>query len=223
MILFVVFFFFLLLAITLHKRYEPFSNHLIDKVVYINLDYRTDRRKEIESELNQKGIDYERFSAIKDSNGAIGCCKSHLAVLKKARERGYKNILVLEDDFKFTVDTESFRRSIQQLLQIPFNVCLLAYSTNELYETEYPFLYKITNAQTTSGYLVHSRYYDTLIEQWEYGLQMFQETGDEQTYTCDQSWKMLQEKDTWFCFHPRMGIQRESYSDIQKGKVSYGI
>ena len=220
MILFV----FLLLALTLlYRIHEPFSEKLIDKVMYINLDYRTDRRKEIESELNKKGLDYERFSAIKDSNGAIGCCKSHLAVLKKAREHGYKHILVLEDDFTFTVDTSSFHRSIQQLFQVPFDVCLLAYNTTEVYPTEHPFLYKVTNAQTASGYLVHSRYYDTLIEQWEYGLQMLQDTGDEQMYTCDQSWKMLQERDTWFCFHPRMGIQRESYSDIQKGMVSYGI
>ena len=203
---------------------EPFSgNTRIDKIIYINLDHRTDRREEIEIELEEMGLTYERFPAIKDVSGAVGCCKSHLAVLKQARDQGYQNVLVLEDDFQFVVDKTEFEKQIGQLFEIPFDVCLLAYNTNYLHESPYPFLSKIKDAQTTAGYLIQSHYYDTLIAQWEHGLKMFQETGNEPLYTCDQSWKTLQERDTWYCFTERMGIQRESYSDIQKGVISYGI
>lgn len=53
---------------------------------YINLDRRTDRRAEIEKEL--EGLAMERFPAVSHPNGAIGCTMSHLACLKLARERG---------------------------------------------------------------------------------------------------------------------------------------
>ena len=205
------------------KSCEPFVDNVLDKIIYINLDNRTDRREEIESELDEKGLDYERFSAIKDDRGAIGCCKSHLAVLKKARDHGYQNILVLEDDFQFLVDKPEFEKQLKMLFDVHFDVCLLSYNTNYLQDSPYPFLCKITDAQTTSGYLVQSHYYDTLISQWEHGLKMFQETGNEQLYTCDQSWKTLQERDIWYCFKERIGIQRDSYSDIQNGFVRSGV
>jgi glycosyl transferase family 25 len=213
----------LFLLLLLLPKAEPYTNRNIHKTIYINLDHRTDRRKEIEAELKQKGLPYERFSAIRDERGAIGCCKSHLAVLKMARDKGYPTILVLEDDFQFIVDSSEFNKQLDHLFQTPFDVCLLAYNTTELYDTENPFLYKVKNAQTASGYIVQSHYYDTLIAQWEYGLQMFQETGNEPLYTCDQSWKPLQERDNWVCFKNRTGLQRESYSDIQKGVVHYGV
>jgi len=229
MLLFVAVFLLLTLTLSLFflqsksKSRETFTDSNRLNVVYINLDHRTDRRTEIENELQEMGLPYERFPAIKDKKGAIGCCKSHLAVLKRARDYGYPNLLVLEDDFHFVVDNYTFDTQIKKLFQIPFDVCLLAYNTEDLYETPYPFLSKIINAQTTSGYLVQSHYYDTLISHWEYGLKMFQETGKEHLYTFDQSWKKLQERDTWYCFTERIGIQRESFSDIQQGVVNPGV
>ena len=63
----------------------------ISGAFYINLDRRVDRRKEIEAELDNLGASYERFPAIQTSPGCIGCAQSHLAVLKEARSRAYKN------------------------------------------------------------------------------------------------------------------------------------
>jgi hypothetical protein len=51
----------------------------------------------------------------------------------------------------------------------------------------------------------------------------FEETNDDTKYTCDQSWKTLQEKDNWYCFKTRIGKQRKSYSDIQKTDVDYNV
>ena len=84
-------------------------SHFIEHIFYINLEHRTDRRAEIESELDAYGLKYERFNAFyTPPDGFIGCAQSHLAVLKLARERGYKNILIVEDDFKFVVSKEEF-------------------------------------------------------------------------------------------------------------------
>ena len=197
---------------------------LIDKIIYINLDHRTDRKEEIKQELSKMDIiNYERFPAIEHKWGGLGCTKSHLAIIKKAKKAGYKNILVLEDDFEFIISKDDFDTQINKLLQIPFDVCLLAYNTLNLYDSEYPFLYKIKDAQTASGYIINSHYYDVLIEQWEHAVKMFEETGDDSTWTCDQSWKPLQNKDNWYCFKTRIGKQRKSYSDIQKCIVEYHV
>jgi ribosomal-protein-serine acetyltransferase len=80
----------------------------IDKIIYINLSKRTDRREEIENELNNFNLYYERFEAIPTPEcGIYGCGLSHLSVLKLAKERNYKNILILEDDFQFLVQWEN--------------------------------------------------------------------------------------------------------------------
>ena len=127
----------------------------------------------------------------------------------------------MEDDFEFIVNKNEFYNQINNLFQVQFDVCLLAYNTPNLYDSEYPFLYKIKDAQTASAYIIQSHYYDTLIAQWEYAIKMFEETNDDTKYTCDQSWKPLQEKDNWYCFKMRIGKQRVSYSDIQKGVMDY--
>ena len=41
---------------------EKFNDTLIDKIIYINLDHRLDRKKEIENELDRFNLkNYERF------------------------------------------------------------------------------------------------------------------------------------------------------------------
>lgn len=191
----------------------------IDKIIYINLDRRTDRRNEIEEELDELGIDYIRFPAIENKNGALGCSKSNLECVKLAKKNRYKNVLILEDDFTLLISKEQFYEEINKLFSpnVNFDVCLLAYNANYLQECEYPFLYKISDSQTTAGYIVNSSYYDTLIDTWEKAVAMFELTNDAKKYTCDQSWKPLQQKDNWYCFKIRIGRQRPSHSDIQGG------
>ena len=100
----------------------------IDKVYYINLDKREDRREFMENCLSKIEIPYERFSAIcpteEDLNGqykffynrmedwakregdsqakllgTLGCYLSHYFIQKKALESKHGNYLVLEDDW----------------------------------------------------------------------------------------------------------------------------
>jgi DNA mismatch repair protein MutS len=64
----------------------------IDKIFYINLEKRTDRREEIEKELTDYGLidKAERYEAhYTPHSGIIGCGYSHLNVLKLAKENNY--------------------------------------------------------------------------------------------------------------------------------------
>ena len=64
----------------------------IDKIIYINLERRKDRKEHIENVLNKYDLQYERFEAIQTEGfGILGCGLSHLQVLKIAKKRNYKN------------------------------------------------------------------------------------------------------------------------------------
>jgi GR25 family glycosyltransferase involved in LPS biosynthesis len=75
------------------------------KIIYINLDSRTDRKEHIESIIPFK----ERFSAIKDERGGyFGCVRSHIQCLKIAKYRRYESVIILEDDFKYAQWTSGY-------------------------------------------------------------------------------------------------------------------
>jgi GR25 family glycosyltransferase involved in LPS biosynthesis len=192
---------------------------LIDKVVYINLDARKDRRGEVEGELQRMGIAAERFPAIRTSPGIIGCGQSHSAVLKEAKARGYRNILILEDDFMFLVGKEFFILLEQALKEVPdYDVIMLGYAINR----STPFsetLVKILDAQTTSGYLVNEKFYDTLISTWDESTRKLIETGRHWDYACDHAWKALQPSAAWYAFSTRIGKQRPSFADTGTSPV----
>ena len=188
----------------------------IDKIIYINLNKRSDRKDEIENELNNFNLNYERFAAIENAEfGTLGCLQSHLAVLKLARERGYKNVLILEDDFTFLVSKEEFEKNLTQFFDsnIEYNVCMISYKLMKQRDTPYDFLWKSIEVQTGSGYIVNANYYNKLIDLYEWAMPKLAETKMHWVYASDQIWKQYQPHDNWFCFKTRLGKQRESYSD----------
>uniref|UniRef100_A0A6C0HHG7 Glycosyltransferase n=1 Tax=viral metagenome TaxID=1070528 RepID=A0A6C0HHG7_9ZZZZ len=192
-------------------------SHNIDHIFYINLAYRQDRRQEIEQELANFGLQYERYDAIATPGcGSIGCSYSHLGVLRLARERGYKNVLVFEDDFQFKVSKDEFEDGLAKLFALPtqFDVCMLGYNLNrgEIVEG-IPWLTRVHEAQTMSGYLVNYTMYDRLIELYEWSSPLMASTREHWNYACDQAWKRFQPGAQWYCFTKRMGVQRPSHSD----------
>lgn len=94
-------------------------SHNIDKIIYINLDHRTDRKDEIEGELEKFNLleKSERYSAICiKEQGILGCTMSHLEVFKLAKARQYNNVLILEDDFQFLISKEEFEDQLIEFL-----------------------------------------------------------------------------------------------------------
>ena len=200
----------------------------IDKIIYINLEKRNDRKTQIENELKLFEIDAERYNAIENKTGIIGCTESHLNILKLAKERNYKNILILEDDFTFIVSKKDFEDNLRQFFEskagLDYDVCMISYYIIKHEELkEYKFINKIIEAQTASGYLVNCKYYDKLINILEYGLEFLIKTGEHWNYANDQIWKKLQPKDNWYYFTTRLGKQRPSYSDTANCFSDYSV
>ena len=182
----------------------------MDKIIYINLDERIDRREQIEREL--KYFSVRRFSAIKNDNGAIGCTMSHIAVLEMAMQEGWNNYLVVEDDMAWK--SSDFGRLTEL---IDYDVILLGgYDVNYDKQTN-----KLTNAQSTTAYIVNQRYYGTLLRNFREGLFNLRVTGNSKIYAIDRYWKFLQKTDNWYFVD--LCYQRESYSDIENRLVNYNV
>jgi len=190
----------------------------IDKVVYINLEHRTDRRISIETELAKYFPHWKisRFDAIRNEKGYIGCTMSHIGVLELAISRGWKNCLIVEDDAIWSNFAEGYLL-LEKLIKKPYDVITLGTTFTSFDRNTY----KLHSGQTTTAYLINSHYYQTLLDNLKEGLTLLLESGIVQQYALDIYWKRLQAKDNWYCVMPALMIQKDGYSDIEKIHTNY--
>jgi GR25 family glycosyltransferase involved in LPS biosynthesis len=202
----------------------------VDKVVYINLDHREDRRKLMTKLFETGGIPpekVERFSAIRHPVGIVGCAMSHIGILKRAKQQGWKSVLIFEDDMQW-IDFEQNYKKLEELVKQPYDVCMIG---GCYLETTPP---KVHMAVCTNAYIVKSHYYDTLLENFESGLRKkldknppriwaktekstkdyYDRVNVDTEHGIDIYWFKLQLKDNWVGVMPAMCDQAPTYSDI---------
>jgi hypothetical protein len=211
------------------------SNYVI---YYINLDHRTDRNEQFLDEMSKVGLPesmVHRISAVENKeHGDVGCSKSHIMILQKFINSNYERCLVFEDDFEFieaNPDLASYFRDLINAEKNGLKWDVILFAANDVGSTftDYPFLKKITDAQTTAGYMVSKDYAPTLLKNFQEGVAKLEEayknneTDPGGSYAVDQYWKLLQKTGNWYLFQPKIGKQRESYSDILKVVVNYGV
>jgi GR25 family glycosyltransferase involved in LPS biosynthesis len=202
------------------------------KVYYINLDNRTDRNLFIQNQLTKIFSNVVRISAEDGKkitnnyniSSMVGCVLSHIKTLKLALENTEDNVFVFEDDFEIEGDIEENKKRILNLLNLDFNIILLSYhipmvKINNIRNG----IADVSNGQTTSGYLIKKSFIPVLIDNLENSLKNLILTGDLSSFSLDQYWKLLQNQDNkFYCSIPRIGKQRDDFSDISKMNVSYG-
>jgi GR25 family glycosyltransferase involved in LPS biosynthesis len=192
--------------------------------LYINLDHRTDRLISVKNELKTIGIEHaERFSAIKMPMGNVGCTISHIKCLELAKQNDWPFVFICEDDIHFTnpqMFTDSLNKFINfnthwDVLVLGGNNCPPFYPVND-------FCIRVHNVQTTTGYIVRNNYYDTLIDNYKYGLQsLLREPEKKNIFSIDIHWKILQKRDLWYLLIPLTIIQNYDYSDIEHRVTDY--
>jgi len=188
----------------------------IAHVYYINLDRREDRRKEFEEEAKKMEFQPERFPAIVKTPPMLGCHASHLAVLKKAKEMSYPNVLIFEDDFEFLVDKETFTSELRSFFerQIDYDVVFLSYHVTKSEPLNETVSYG-RDLASGAGYIVNQKFYDTLINNFETNYSLLEKTGAHWLHLNDQCWKPLQKEHTFLFFNTRIGKQRDGVSDLR--------
>lgn len=207
------------------KQKRSSLSDYIPMIFYINLDNRTDRKEALEKELVEFGLPFERFSAIKHEFGAVGCSKSHVAVIKLAKERKYPRVMILEDDFTFVSHRDNVERVLGQVRDEakPYDVCMISHNILQSEELPESYWRKMTNGQTTSGYIIQEHYYDVLLGVVEPSISLLEQTHQNNNYAIDVVMKQLQPRDKWYYMTERLGIQRPSYSDIESRQVDYNV
>ena len=191
----------------IEKNYFNF----VDKIVYINLEERTDRKEGIENELCFINSDkIIRFNAIKDKMGIIGCVKSHITVLEMAIENNWKNCLILEDDMEWK-NFDSNYPVLEKLIENDYDVIILG----GIYLQYNKTTLKCNHAITTTAYLINNSYYSKLLQNFKDGLELRSKCSEtDNTYNLDEYWNKLIKKDNWYVVVPNLSIQKADFSDI---------
>ena len=205
------------------------------KIFYINIDERTDRKYTFEKHMKKYDLEFERFSAIKDKFGAFGCAKSHLSVLKNAKNNNLENVIIMEDDIAFDIPPEMLDEKLKLIFdnELDFDVFHLSYRyriSEDVPGVDY--LKKLSYCHYCSCYIINKKCYDEIIECWEksllllspentdLGLEWHKKTA---RYSCDISYIPLLRKKNWYCFDKPVCVQLNGQSDIVNHYINHYI
>lgn len=217
-------------------------------ILYINLDGRPDRRIHCEHELAKLDIPDKhitRLPAVKVPDARVGCSMSHLRALRMARDLGWPEVMIVEDDIRFT-QPEWYSAALRAVLDSPdagFDVLLLAGNlAKHLADaqthpnshpiaaelpgaaalTPQPTLHKVTRCWTTTGYIVKAHFYDTLIDNVSDGIKRLLNSPHFGSAFCiDVYWQHLMPYSEFLIVAPRTVSQLHAFSDIERKVVDY--
>jgi GR25 family glycosyltransferase involved in LPS biosynthesis len=155
--------------------------------------------------------------------GALGCLLSHYEIIKISKERGYKNILILEDDTKFEVkDNETFIQKLesysQQIDQIEniYGLLYLVGNHGRNPKTKKQVsqnLIMTRHTLTTGSYIISDKAMDLVLENikgYKREIDVFYIEHIQQKLPC-------------FFIYPHLAGQVSSYSDIAQRDVNYKL
>lgn len=147
-----------------------------DGIFCINLDNRQDKWQQCVDQFTRLGIldKVTRFSAIKNSDGAVGCRLSHLKCIELAQQNKWKSVLILEDDVDFIEATfKSVVLAEADLINegSSWGMCYLGSNWHYLdqpmsqFNKISPNLFQILvrGVHCTHAYAVHHTAYDTIL------------------------------------------------------------
>jgi len=183
----------------------------IDKIIYINARQATDRNEAMLRDFlpvfKKQKNDVIRFEALTNDDDmpkVQGTGKSHIGALQLALVKGFKNVLILEDDVLWRVSpNRSNLLLVQELVARKYDVVMLG-GTAVTKTKDHQLLY----AQTASSYLVDNKYIPKLIKNFEESLELlFFDKKNVPLFAFDVWWRKLMEEDNWKIVTPSLVIQ----------------
>ena len=144
--------------------------------------------------------------------GCLGCLCSHVEVCKLALSRGYKNILILEDDVEFT-DSINKLKPYSKQVNDDYDMLYLAGSHLGEWKMVSENVKRVVGTHTTGSYCISERvmkYLVSNIDSYDKEIDVFYAKEVQPRFRC-------------FCVHPHVVRQRDGYSDIQQNVVRYTL
>ena len=147
-----------------HKVIEECLNPFLEisGVLYINLDRDKERRKLMEKEMERIGIPAQRFKAIQNKNGWAGSTLSHRRCVEIAKEKGWKNVLIFEDDIFFIKDKMQTYKELRKALKKECDILYLGLTVDTEQEPEED-IYRVNGGWGLYAYIVNKSCYDKIL------------------------------------------------------------
>ena len=195
--------------------------------MYINLDHRIDRNNNIINQLKpfkENNIIRLNASYFKQ-NGPKGCALSHIRILEMAIKNNWDNVLILEDDFIFTQPINNINIMINKFFKDNIKWDIIMFSSNLIKFNKYnDYLNKVVEGKTTSGYAVNNQFFKTLLKTFKNcykHLDVPIYNKNLKHFCIDMGWRNLQEPNDWYIFNPKLGKQKDGFSDIMQKYKNY--
>lgn len=203
---------------------------LVDNTYLINLDRREDMYLSALKECNKIGLPFERISAVNGLNleqpknynpndrlesqywnrGALALLKTTITIIEDAKIKGYKNILILEDDIEFDEHINDFIDSHWN--KVPLDVQMFNFGVQHVRE---PMKLNDKVNLVTFGfcchcYMINETVYDAYLSC------LYGEHKQIDLITCED----IQKMHTTYCFNRNFAFQKTKFSDINEMYVS---
>jgi glycosyl transferase family 25 len=194
----------------------------IEKIIYINMDERTDRKSSILHEFERVGFPKDKIVRFPASsyNGCpnSGCLLSHANVLEMAYNMDLQNILILEDDFVFIDDVTKIRQDMKSFFQLKldWDVIMLTTCAAVVSENTNSLISRISSSGNGAGYLVNRPMMLELSTLFKANVENLFSTKQHWVYQNDILWKSIMPTSQWYMFNHYLGYQQEGYSDLSQ-------
>jgi len=156
----------------------------------------------------QKDVRVSKFDGYRI--GCLGCLCSHAEVCKLALSRGYKNVLILEDDVEFTDSIDKLSRYSNQIND-DYDMLYLSGSNIGTQEMVSSNVKRVVGTYTTGSYCIKENVMKYLVDNiisYDKEIDVFYAKDVQPKFKC-------------FCIHPHIVKQKDGYSDIQQRHVQY--
>lgn len=203
----------------------------IDVLYYINLDYRVDRKLEFLDWIEDSGFPEEKVNRIQATalpgRGHVGAYLSHIKTLQAFIDSPHNTCMVFEDDYQ-PLKIDTFWSDVGRLFECgkDFDIVMCSYNELKSELSDIPFLHKVNYSFTASGFIITKKFAPVLKEFWENGVKLLLQEEEMtkaqcEKYKLDVYWMELMPVSKWYTFYPRLGIQRPSFSDLQRQYTAY--
>lgn len=188
---------------------NPFS--FFTKIYCINRASRTDRWEKCLVEFNKLGIEVQRFNAVE--GGEKGCMLSHVNVIREAKEKRYKRILIMEDDVEFLVTDLQYYKDLFSMIEWEqWHLLYFGANVTQKLKKKNNFLYTAKGCLCAHAYAVNETIMPQIVSDARLG----------KVKVIDSYYlSRIQTRNKSFILNKFCATQRPDYSDIQNYPVNY--
>lgn len=196
-------------------------NDFFDKIYCINLDRRTDRWENCEKQFKKYGLNVERFAAVNGNDlipkgvnglmaGEVGVIRSNYNVIKDAKNNGYKNIIIFEDDVELCDDF--INKFTEFFSKVPKDWGFLYMGGNHVGGLS---MINDNVAKINHSYAIHAICVNEMV--YDHILELLPNEKEQ----VDVTYAKLQKIFPSYVFRPHLAWQKDGHSDIQGGYQNY--